>query len=412
MKKLVFIVSLLFSYIASSQDSIPSTHVNKLNTNYKDFEIINNEIYAITNGDSLVVWNTKKDAIKILRNNVTAIAKNSNNILYCTTTENDILYYNLNNKWEKYNSYEGKAFEIFITKDNKPIVIHNKGVFYDKKIYQPEPSVIYRPKRNSESGIMFLRKPHVTYLDAKNRIWLTYDNGEWGTEIWFFDLKTKSFFEEEFLDIEVSYNRFEKDNWERYRSEVISAFPKKIMIIKSDTLYKFPAELPIYRGIKGITEDSKGNIYLSQSLMHFDINGGIEKMEVTNFKDFYKYVSLEHLLDDEVETVEFEDKNGNINSHQYLAGKEYLGTINYNSFNNSIYYYTNNGFFKIIETKNEYSKKLIIKLNLTWLYGLSNSVGYQMAVKKFEFIDKTRFIFLTNANGIGYYDGKQVKYYK
>jgi hypothetical protein len=92
--------------------------------------------------------------------------------------------------------------------------------------------------------------------------------------------------------------------------------------------------------------------------------------------------------------------------------KEYLGTNTFNIFDNSFYYYSDKGFLKIIKNGDKYSKQLFFKPLITWTAGLANSVGYQMNVIKFEFISEKEIIFLTLNNGIGYFDGETVKYFK
>lgn len=92
--------------------------------------------------------------------------------------------------------------------------------------------------------------------------------------------------------------------------------------------------------------------------------------------------------------------------------QEYLGPTCFNPFDNSFYYYSDKGFFKISKDKDSYSKALVFKPKLKWTSGMAHSVGYQMSVKKFEFISSNELVFLTANNGIGYYNGKVVKYFK
>ena len=403
--RIIFVFCFLINSLSSlAQESSPNVIIDKLKSNYKDFVIIDDNIYVITKGDSLIVWNFINDSYKVLIKNTNTITKNSDNELLITTSDSLLLV--KKDDWEKLKTFHGKALGVFLDKDNEPVVISDKGIFYENGIYPKEPCKIFRgTKRNGDLTTLFLRKPDIMFLDTKHRIWLTYDNGEWGPEIWIFDLEKKLLLEEEYLSIDVDYNKFK--NRSRYETDLINTFSEKIKLTKKDTLYKFPANLPVFYGVKGIAENKNGTVFISQSLHHFNVNGCIYSYSESDFKDFYtsKEVSV---LDYE---NEFEDEFGNINKLNTSFLTEYVGSIAYNKFDDSIYYYSNKGFFKIIEIDSNYTKEPIINPSLTWKSGLSNSVGYQMAVKKFEFIDAERFVFLTNLNGIGYYDGKQVKYY-
>lgn len=409
-KLLIFNVFIFICCSVNSQDSISAIKFDSLNTNYKDFVVVGNDIYAITNGDSLVTWNIENNIHNILKERMTAIAKTANNCLLVTTKNNKLLSYNKDKIWEEANSFDGIVFKIFVDKANQPIIIHDRGVFYKNTTFQPNLSPIYRGKRKSDSTSLFLREPDVAFLDTKNRIWLTYDNGEFGEETWFFDLNDKSFYEEEYLSINNHLTYKESKVWNKnhnYKLAMKDSFPKKIEIKNDELIFKFPAQIPIYDGVKGIAEDTNGRIYLSQSMNHFGFSGGISIYFETNIQNFYSSKYLKNILDYNVWTNKRNGKEWEVRELE-----EYLGPVTFNDFDNSIYYYTNKGFFKLIERGDLFNKKLIVNPSLVWKSGLRHSVGSQMAVKKFEFLDEKRFVFLTNQNGIGYYDGNQIKYYK
>lgn len=91
MKNLIFYVSFFWLSIINSQDSIRTIFIDELKTNYNDFVIIEDNIYTITKGDSLVVWNYNNDSFKTLKKNINSIAKNSKNELLATTTDSTLL---------------------------------------------------------------------------------------------------------------------------------------------------------------------------------------------------------------------------------------------------------------------------------------------------------------------------------
>ena len=93
--------------------------------------------------------------------------------------------------------------------------------------------------------------------------------------------------------------------------------------------------------------------------------------------------------------------------------EEYLGPIQINPFNKSVNYYSNLGFFKLEEFDDcNFSKKLLFRPWIYWTNGLPDAVGYQMNITKFEFISENELVFLTTNNGIGYYNGTEVKYFQ
>ncbi|WP_452225643.1 hypothetical protein [Lacinutrix chionoecetis] len=412
MKKIQLLYFIIIPYFLFSQDSIPSKKFESLKTNYKDFITVKNEIYAITEGDSLVIWDITSNFINETKPGINNIAKSKENKLFATTVNKEILSLNGKGIWLKKDSFHGEAIALFVSKNNKPVVLTTRGGYYRNNYYYPKgKNRIFNPRNSSPDTITrYLSKPSLCYLDEENRIWLTYDRGEFGQYTWFFDLDKRIFFEEEYLDINRHLTYKEEQKWNRehnYKKAIIDTFPTKIKLIDNKLIYKFPAQIPIYNGVKGIAEDKSGNIFISQSTHHFFISGNISIYSKTDFKNFYDSASLDSILD--------------YNEHEIIRNKkkqkvknlvEYLGPITFNSYNNSIYYYSNRGFFKLSEKDNGFSKELILKPTLLWKGGLSHSVGSQMAVKKFEFLDEKRFVFLTNLNGIGYFDGKQIKYYK
>ncbi|OIQ23635.1 hypothetical protein [Lacinutrix sp. MedPE-SW] len=412
MKKVQLLYFILIPFLLIAQDSIPSIKFEALKTNYKDFIIIDNEIYSITKGDSLVIWDIKTNTINGIKSNINTIAKSHKNRLVATTTKGQVLEFINDNNWKQKDTFKGEAFSTFITSKNKTLILSNRGIYLDKKLFYPKGrNRIYNSRHRSTDTITkYLRKPSLSYLDKENRLWLTYDRGEFGQYTWFFDINKKTFFEEEYLDINSHLTYKEEKKWNKehdYKKAVIDTFPTKIKLIHNELIYKFPAQIPIHNGVKGIAEDKNGKIFISQSTHHFFISGGISIYSKTKFLDFYNSISIDYILEHTEREIVRNNKKVTVKK---LV--EYLGPVTYNPYNDSMYYYSNKGFFKIIEKGKKFSKELIFKPILFWKGGLPHSVGSQMAVKKFEFIDEKRFVFLTNLNGLGYYNGHKIKYYR
>lgn len=393
----LFIGNVLFGQ--KTKDSVYVTNIKLLDTNYKNFIIKDRNVYAITDCDSLIVFNLNNEKKSKIIPNISSIGIDKNGLFYYTNLKGD-LYKTLNFKKKRFiiNTGDLKNTLLF-TKDDKYVLINSKGLFYDEKCYVPKDLRIYSHRRNSKDKITkFLRTPNVSFLDSKNRVWLTYDNGEFGEEIYFFDLNEKMFYSDEYLFLNKGRYKYSS---KEYDEELRDSFPEKIKIIKDTLIYKFPCNLPISEGVKGISENNKNEIFISQSLMHFFVSGSLSIIKDSEYKDFYETVSLNDIL----EYIK-------INDSKYKDLNEYIGICTFNKFNNSFYYYSDKGFFQIIENNNKYLKQFIFRPWILWKAGLPNSIGYQMNVKKMEFINEIEFVFLTSNNGIGYFDGKNVTYFK
>lgn len=406
MKKTLHLSILFFSIqLFSQKDSVNAYQIKVLNTNYKDFLTINKQIYAITKGDSLVVFDFEKGNIEKTIPNTFSIAKTSKNEIYYVNQKGQILLTKDFIKTKKINKVRGKHSKILVDKNDNSIVITTDGIFYKNNIYTPEKKcVIYRPNYSDyDQENYFFTIPTLTYLDKEEHLWLTYDNGEFGDDVWIFDLKTRKFYEDDYLYLKKNFDAsFYKTK--EYKKQMTDSFPDKIKMLNNELVYKFPNNLPISKGVKGISENNKEEILISQSTMHFFISGRIAMLTKTNIPNFYKSFSLNEIL-------EYDEVDGNeLNNLSFI--KEYIGPNNFNVFDNSFYYYSDKGFFKIIRNNNKYTKEFIFRPWITWTSGMSHSLGYQMNVIKFEFISEKEILFLTSNEGIGYYDGKIIKYFK
>lgn len=218
------------------------------------------------------------------------------------------------------------------------------------------------------------------FLDKNNYLWFAYDAGEWGGDVCFFDLKNRKFI----------YDTYDNNGPE------------------------FPYNFFIGSGVKGITSFSE-TIYVTSSKMHFYLSGDISKIKkvtgkyqicdddsflartsIDTLRNWYKNDTEEKLIERQKDFIE-----------------EYLGPIQFNPFNNSVYYYSNFGFFKLEEFDDcNFSKRLLFRPWIYWTAGLPDAIGYQMNITKFEFISENELVFLTTNNGIGYYNGTEVKYFQ
>lgn len=407
--KCIFVCFLLISVCAFSQvnnraDSFPAFQIKILNANYKDFIVVNKDIYAITSGDSLVIFNLQSNQHQQVISQVRAIAKTSSNTIFYVDNKMQ-LYTTTDFKDSKLiDSLKGNFPRILVDKNDNYVVVTSDGIFFKDNFYIPKIALQsggYLRRGSLKSDLVGY--PDLTYVDQKQRIWLTYDNGEFGENTYFFDLDNKVFSESKFLGLNDFFRKDQKFRIRQYESNLLDSFPNHIKKINQKLVYKFPNNLPISNGVKGISENREGEILISQSLMHFSVSGSLGMYKESEIKDFYYSYRIDQIL-------EYKTIGKSKRKQTYL--NEYIGCNSYNPFNNSFYYYSDKGFFRILKSKDVYSKELFFKPSITWTAGLSNAVGYQMNVKKFEFISENQLLFLTSNEGIGYFDGKTVKYFK
>lgn len=395
---------LSFSQENEKKDTITVLKIKLFNSDYKNFEIINNTVYALTKGDVLVLFDLKKEKIIRIIDSVIAITKcNKKEVVYIKS-DNKIIGFKSGIKEKIPAGFV--LYRLLYDNKNNSILITDKGLVYTNKRYNPTNIKyfhrFYKYKSQNDRTKVF-HNPDLVYLDSHNRLWLTYDKGEFGEDILFFDLEKKEFFESDYLYLKDNSNKKDFYNSKEYEGRLLDSFPDKIKNESNKLLFKFPNNLPIKYGVKGISENKKGEMLISQSLMHFYVSGELAIIKKTDLNGFYDSFSINEIL-------EYEKINGAKRDFENL--NEYIGTNTFNIFDNSFYYYSDKGFFKINQDMDNYSKQLFFKPWITWTSGLANSVGYKMNVIKFEFIKEKEIVFLTSNNGIGYFDGNRVIYFK
>lgn len=414
MKKNIAVLFVFISLQLFSQDPSPSTFINRLNADYKDIAVFKNNIYAITTCDSLVVWSIEKDSIIAIQKDINNIVNSGDYKIIASSVSGNIYSYSEPFKRKKDTVVPHQVYYILTDSENTSIFLTSKGIYYKGQLFRPGKNSIpsstpYMTRSRIENKLWI---PNVAYVDKKNRVWLAYNYGEFGANLCFFDLESKTYIEKTIPKISFDATKtfreqFKPVSLEKLKETHPDSLPKSLKIIDNEIAFQFPTAISASENTRGITEDSNGSIYTTESLQHFDISGSI-KVYTEKSSDFYTSNHLPNIPEQASDTI---NNNGKQIIRNYTI--KYLGPITFNPYNKTLYYHSNLGFFKLHKNSdNTYSKELVLKPKLTYSPGLSNSVGYQLAVQKMIFIDANRFVFLTNKNGIGYYDGYQTKYYK
>lgn len=285
---------------------------------------------------------------------ISALTTDIENNIVIADKKNQIKRYNfLNNSWTLLSKSKNTINGIVINSKNQCYLITNKG------IEDAETHEIYFSKKSLNAQINYKTEwgnPYCSYIDKNDRIWIGFGYGEWGGDLFVFNTLTKN---------------FEVPDLGDFRIEL------------------WP--------IKSFFEDDS-SVYLSSGLQHM-MNSGI----IIQFKN----LKAATLLNSDSHWSNPTKKD----STKTWIDAEYIGPAAYSSYNNSIYFYSQNGIFKG-NKNNDLSNidnwEIILRPKLNWKYGQPDAVGSPINVLKLEILNKNTIIFLSQNDGIGFYDGKEL----
>lgn len=380
--------TVLFAQNQKTKDSIVIKNIKVFKTNYKEFEVVENKIYAVTNGDSLVLINIKNSKVEFLDKNVVSIIKNSKGNIFLIKNDGDVFGQNQKSKFIKVTSLTAnKFYAIKVDNNDEVIVFSDKAIHYKNQEFIPNIESPFYRKSGRRKRSEFLIPTDYLFVDKQNYMWFAYNAGEWGGNVCFFDLNQKKFI------YDLNDNNGEN-------------FPYSNSYISSS--------------IKGVVYKNE-DIYTSSSSMHFYVSGALYRLKKLDKKYItcsnvsvleHQSISIDSLKLRHPKLSYYTDEQWEELQNLTTLYSEYLGPITFNKFNNSLYYYSNLGFFKLFEKDDcVFSKEFYFKPEISWRYRLPDAVGYQMNISKFEFISKNELVFLTSSNGIGFYNGKELKYF-
>ncbi len=322
---------------------------------YKDILVSNNIVWALTSNGRIKLFDATSgkqiDKNIFAGTDIILITKDKTGNVVSANKRKQIKKYDQSkNAWEVIGQYDAEPFGILIDSKGSCFSITEKGIqdLTTKKFYFNNKSLNHQIHYKDKWD-----RPYCSYIDRRDVIWLGFGYGEWGGNLFAFQTGNKKF-------LDLSLDSFE-----------IELFP-----------------------IKSFFEDSS-SLYISAGLQHMMTSGIIVKFD--NLKASTLFKSRSHWLNPE--------------KRDSMVDGEYIGPSTFNPFNNSIYFYSQNGIFYGEKTKNLSKIENWIKVvspKLTWKYGQPDAVGSPMNVFRLCIIDKTRFVFLSQINGIGFYDGKKI----
>jgi hypothetical protein len=325
---------------------------NPANGQFKDFVIIKNQIYALSSKGAVSVFDTNGVELKkkFLPHKylIFAIAKDRKDALVIVDESFGIKRYNeVQNIWESLGIYKEDFRGMLFDSKNVCYAITNVGI--DNMVTHE----FYPPTKSLNKQINYKDKWFATpclHIDKKDNIWLGFDHGEWGGDLAVFNTNLK-----------------------KYEIPKINDFSIELSPINS------------------FFEDSN-SVYISGGLSHMMSSSGL----IAKFEGLSSHTILK--------SESYWKETDSVRKIKKLIAGEYIGPATFNPFENSIYFYSQNGFFKG-NINTDLSKmnnwKAILKPNFKWTNGRSNAVGSLINVLKMNYIDKNKIMFLTENDGIG-----------
>lgn len=327
-------------------------------------------IYALNSNGQLATWDLKNLTRTFTSDTTvkyTSIAKDNSNKIYLGTAKGKIFTFNKNDysidlhlelkkDYSVTDIFFNSADEIFLI---VPFAIYDpvKDKHWTDFKHQPNGMIV------SKRFLFFFRKrtnqyfdmPQYTFIDSQDRIWMTKSFGEFGGSVQIFDTRKRTE-----LNADIDSLNFGL------------LFPKSVF------------------------EGKNQNIYITSGLQHFMNSGDIFRIKNNLATKIY-------------DSEDFRDTTDN----NPFGGGIFVGPGAYNPFDNKIYFATTEGFYRA-SIPNEgriENPELIFKPELLWDRE-PLAIGVSMSLKKLEFTDDQRLVFLTSNNGIGIYDGTELKMIK
>ena len=432
MKFYIIYLFCLFSFIGIAQsnfqnDSVSKTKIKLLNSEYKDFVSVKNKLYAISQNNDLIEIDLKKDNFKLIKNNITAIAKKSNDELIFGSKDGRIFILNNKHKVNQIEKIDAEIFSVLINSKDEYIIYSNKSIYNNRKDYIPKKETNFYGKVRAKYTGKQLIEPDFIYLDRMNFIWFAYDEGEWGGNVCYFDLNKKEFIYDDWLRLDDGINYKDRNE---YFTKLKEKYPEIIKVIEKDTVYKYPYSLGISSVTKGATYNNKGelfttssgvlnSIYATRNGFHYFVDGTIKKITKKD-SDYYTSCFDQDILEDERYKIAFERnfmgfKNKDRGLRENILTENevnILGHISYNKYDSNLYFFSSKGFYTLNNLDCSFSKKLFFNPKLTCNSEYEKDYCLHLNVIKFEFISEKEIIFLTKNDGIGYYNGESIKYFR
>ena len=340
---------------------------------YKDFVITGKNVLLLTKRGQLKLINVASgESGTSIDTDAPAVALSADrqgNIVVGDTNHLLKAYDEKQKAWHQLTRYSGKFINIVFNSQNKCFLITDKGIVdvLSNTSYFPDSSL----SKNNQlryTGSWFL--PPVCFMDHQDKLWLGFNHGEWGGDVFAFDTRKRVFSPLQTDSLQMTMNP-----------------------------------------VNGFCEDQQ-SVYMSGGVSHmFLTHGSVARFtngvatSVLQSRD--RETPVEMIIEDP-KTGKKQKRTGNA-----WRGGHHIGPGAYNPANKSLYFYSQNGFFKGSLTADLSDIKQwenILKPTLTWTGGSPNAAGPAMNVLKMQFTADGTLLFLTEHEGLGIYDGKALRF--
>ena len=370
MKRYFFsILIILFSQFGyAGADSVVIEKNTRTDLNYKSFQVAGSRLFSLSDNGKLIIWDLRHFDIIPFYDfdasiHISSLGKDSRNMIYLGTEDGKIIKLNPDNlSWSEFLSLEKKIPVkgiFFNSEDNIFLIVPNavydpvSKKYWDKFVHQPNGLIVKKSAGNSRKQTdKYFNMPQYSFMDSEDRLWMINSFGEFGGSMQIFDSKKRKIISSKIDNINFGH-----------------IFPKSVF------------------------EDNNGNIYITSGLQHF-INSG----------EIYK-------ISNRMKAVKIFNSDDYKDSTKYNLFKDgvFVGPGAYNPVENKICFATNIGFFNADVPDNGKLQNIefIFAPKLRW-ENEALAVGVAMTIKRLEFTDDNRLVFLTANDGIGIFDGTKL----
>ncbi|GAB3032216.1 hypothetical protein [Spirosoma pulveris] len=370
--KLVF--STLFSLVLLfvNRETVRGQEVSK-EVRYKDFSLVGKSLLLLTRSGRLDLFNslTAKQAIPVqTAAPVVAATIDREGTIVIGDTNHSIQAYNSRQKtWRVLSTYTDKLTGIVFNSQNQCFLITDKGIVdvQTHTTYFPDSSFYTNRQIRYTRGWF---SPPVSFLDYQDNLWLGFNHGEWGGDVFSFDTRRHAFRQLQTEQIRMTTNP-----------------------------------------VNGFCDDRQ-NVYMSGGVSHMFLTHG----SISRFSNGLATPVLQSKDKETPVEVMMEDPRTGKKKKQRLItwkGGHRIGPMAYNPVNTCLYFYSQFGIFKGSPTADlsDIKKWLnTLKLNLKWTANSPYAAGPAMNVLKMQFTPDGTLLFLTEHNGLGVYTGKNLRY--
>lgn len=340
---------------------------------YRDFVLDGKKIWLLTNSGKLKVvdWASVKIIESEIRTDtsVVAVAKDRAGSIIISDASNKIRQFDkINRRWLPLSQYDGKLTGIVFDAKNQCYAITDSGIVNTNKHERFFPDSTFRLNKQIKNTGRWFDIP-AYYMDKDNRIWVGFDYGEWGGNVFCFDSRNTSFVKLTIDSVQMNTNP-------------VSSF----------------------------CEDAN-SVYMSGGVTHiFLTHSSILKFKNETASPIFLSKDREMA---EKGTFKGPDGKKKTETWTTMKGGHRIGPAAYNPRNKALYFYSQYGIFKGNLTNNLATIEnwsIVLKPKLEWTGGRSNAVGPTMNVSKMQFSPNGTLFFLSEHNGLGIYDGKALRF--